>query len=36
MCNWSDIDAAANVVMQQTFGEPAHYQPVRVGTAVAC
>ena len=34
MSNWSDIDAAANVVMQQTFGEPVVYQPVQAGSAV--
>ena len=27
MSSWSAIDAAANVVMQQTFGEPVVYQP---------
>jgi hypothetical protein len=34
MSSWSAIDAAANVVMQQTFGEPVVYQPVQAGTAV--
>jgi len=34
MSSWSAIDAAANVVMQQTFGEPVAYQPVQAGTAV--
>ena len=28
------IDAAANVVMQDTFGEPVAYQPVESGAAV--
>jgi hypothetical protein len=34
MSSWSAIDAAANVVMQQTFGEPVVYQPVQAGIAV--
>jgi hypothetical protein len=34
MSSWSAIDAAANVVMQQTFGELVVYQPVQAGTAV--
>jgi hypothetical protein len=34
MSSWSAIDAAANVVMQQTFGEPVVYQPVQAGAAV--
>jgi hypothetical protein len=31
MSNWSTIDAAANAVMQQTFGEPVVYQPMQGG-----
>jgi hypothetical protein len=34
MSDWSIIDAAANVVMQDTFGEPVVYQPVESGAAV--
>ena len=34
MSDWSAIDAAANAVMQQTFGEPVVYQPVESGAAV--
>jgi hypothetical protein len=34
MSNWSDIDVAANAVMQQEFGEPVVYQPVQAGTAL--
>ena len=34
MSDWSTIDAAANVVMQDTFGEPVVYQPVQSGAAV--
>jgi hypothetical protein len=34
MSDWSTIDAAANVVMQETFGEPVAYQPVESGAAV--
>ena len=33
MSDWSTIDAAANAVMQQTFGEPVVYQSVQVGVA---
>jgi len=32
--DWSTIDAAANAVMQQTFGEPVVYQPLQAGAAV--
>ena len=31
MSDWPTIDAAANVVMQETFGEPVVYQPVEAG-----
>jgi len=34
MSDWPAIDAAANVVMQETFGEPVAYQPVESGAAV--
>jgi hypothetical protein len=34
MSDWSTIDAAANAVMQQTFGEPVVYQPLQAGAAV--
>ena len=34
MSDWPAIDAAANVVMQETFGEPVVYQPVESGAAV--
>ena len=34
MSDWPAIDAAANAVMQQTFGEPVVYQPVQAGHAV--
>lgn len=34
MSDWPAIDAAATLVMQQTFGEPVVYQPVQGGTAV--
>jgi hypothetical protein len=34
MSDWRTIDAAANVVMQYTFGEPVAYQPVESGAAV--
>ena len=34
MSDWSAIDAAANAVMQQTFGEPVVYQPVQAGAEV--
>ena len=34
MSDWATIDAAANVVMQDTFGEPIVYQPVESGAAV--
>jgi hypothetical protein len=33
MCDWPSIAAAANAVMQQTFGEPVVYQPVQAGAA---
>ena len=33
MSNWPAIDAAANGVMQETFGEPVVYQPVESGAA---
>jgi hypothetical protein len=33
MCDWARIDAAVNVVMQETFGEPVSYQPVQAGQA---
>ena len=31
MSDWSTIDAAANAVMQETFGEPVVYQRVQSG-----
>jgi hypothetical protein len=34
MSDWSTIDAAANAVMQATFGESVLYQPVQAGTPV--
>ena len=34
MSDWPAIDAAATLVMQQTFGEPVVYQPVQGGAAV--
>ena len=34
MSDWPVIDAAANAVMQETFGEPVVYQPVQSGAAV--
>jgi len=34
MADWPTIDAAANVVMQETFGETVVYQPVQSGAAV--
>ena len=34
MSDWATIDAAANAVMQETFGEPVVYQPVESGAAV--
>jgi hypothetical protein len=34
MPDWPTIDAAANAVMQQTFGEPVVYQSVQAGVAV--
>jgi hypothetical protein len=34
MSDWPSIDAAANAVMQQTFGEPVMYQPVQAGQPV--
>ena len=34
MSDWATIDAAANAVMQDTFGEPVAYQPVESGAAV--
>jgi hypothetical protein len=34
MSDWNTIDAAANAVMQQTFGEPVAYQSVQAGAAV--
>ena len=34
MSDWPTIDAAANAVMLQTFGEPVVYQSVKVGVAV--
>ena len=34
MSDWATIDAAANTVMQETFGEPVAYQPVESGAAV--
>jgi hypothetical protein len=34
MSDWSTIDAAANAVMQATFGEPVMYQSVQAGAAV--
>jgi hypothetical protein len=34
MSDWPAIDAAANVVMQETFGEPVAYQPVESGATV--
>ena len=34
MSDWPTIDAAANAVMQQTFGEPVVYQPVQAGAEV--
>jgi hypothetical protein len=33
MSDWPTIDAAANAVMQQTFGEPVVYQSVQGGFA---
>jgi hypothetical protein len=34
MSDWSTIAAAANAVMQATFGEPVMYQSVQAGAAV--
>jgi hypothetical protein len=34
MSDWPNIDAAANAVMQQAFGEPVVYQSVQAGVAV--
>jgi hypothetical protein len=34
MSDWSTIDAAANAIMQQAFGEPVVYQPVEAGAAI--
>ena len=34
MSDWPTIDAAANAVMQQTFGEPVVYQSVQAAMAV--
>ena len=34
MSDWSTIDAAANAVMQATFGESVLYQAVQAGAAV--
>jgi len=34
MSDWPTIDAAANVVMQDTFGEPVVYQSVEAGAEV--
>ena len=34
MPDWPTIDAAANAIMQQTFGERVVYQPVQAGVAV--
>ena len=34
MSDWPTIDAAANAVMQQAFGEPVVYQSVQTGVAV--
>ena len=33
MSDWATIDAAANAIMQQAFGEPVVYQPVEAGVA---
>ena len=33
MSDWHTIDAAANAIMQQAFGEPVVYQPVQAGAA---
>jgi hypothetical protein len=33
MSGWPIIDAAANAIMQQAFGEPVVYQPVEAGLA---
>jgi hypothetical protein len=33
MSDWPIIDAAANAIMQQAFGEPVVYQPVEAGVA---
>ena len=33
MSDWATIDAAANAIMQQAFGEPVVYQPVEAGAA---
>ena len=34
MSDWPTIDAAANAVMQQAFGEPVVYQSAQAGVAV--
>jgi len=34
MSDWPNINAAANAVMQQTFGEPVVYQSAQAGVAV--
>jgi hypothetical protein len=34
MSDWPTIDASANSIMQETFGEPVLYQPVESGAAV--
>ena len=34
MSDWPTIDAAANAVMQQTFGEPVVYQSAQAGVVV--
>ena len=34
MPDWSTIDSAINVIMQETFGEPVVYQSVKTGQAL--
>ena len=34
MSDWSALDAAANAIMQETFGEPVVYQSAQAGMAV--
>jgi hypothetical protein len=33
MCDWATINAAVNIIMQETFGDSVIYQPVQAGQA---